>query len=171
MENQTTTTKVALKWGAIVGIISIVYSTIVMVLGLMGNQAIGWLVYLIIGAGIFLAMSNYKKENGGFLSYGQGLGIGSMMSAISGLISSAYSFVYMRFIDATVVDQLLKKAQEDMEKQGFSDEKIEQALEMSKIFMSPGAMFVWGVLGSIIIGFLLSLILAAIAKKDKAIFE
>jgi hypothetical protein len=39
MENQTTTTKVALKWGIIIGIFSVVFSTLIMVLGLVANQA------------------------------------------------------------------------------------------------------------------------------------
>jgi hypothetical protein len=51
MENQTTTTKVALKWGIIIGIFSVVFSTLIMVLGMVGNQAIGFVAYIIIGIG------------------------------------------------------------------------------------------------------------------------
>ena len=60
---------------------------------------------------------------------------------------------------------------EEMEKKGIPDDQIDKAMEMSKMFMSPGAMFVLGLLGSILIGFILSLIIAAIVKKDKAVFE
>jgi hypothetical protein len=42
------------------------------------------------------------------------------MSAVSGLLSSAYSFVYMKFIDPSVMDQIFKKAEADMEKKGLS---------------------------------------------------
>lgn len=171
MENQTTTTKVALKWGIIIGICSVVFSTLIMVLGMVGNQAIGFVAYIIIGIGVFMAMNAYKKENNGFMSYGQGLGIGALMAAVSGLLSSAYSFVYMKFIDPSVMDQIFKKAEADMEKKGLSPEQIDQAMEMSKVFMSPGAMFVWGVVGSILLGFVFSLIIAAFVKKDKPIFD
>jgi len=171
MENQTTTTKVALKWGIIIGICSVVFSTLIMVLGLVANQGVGFVAYIIIGIGVFMAMNAYKKENNGFMSYGQGLGIGTLMSAVSGLLSSAYSFVYMKFIDPSVMDQIFKKAEADMEKKGLSPEQIDQAIEMSKVFMSPGAMFVWGVVGSIFLGFVFSLIIAAFVKKDKPIFE
>ena len=171
MENQTTTTKVALKWGIIIGICSVVFSTLIMVLGMVANQAIGFIAYIIIGIGVFMAMSAYKKENNGFMSYGQGLGIGALMAAVSGLLSSAYSFVYMKFIDPSVMDQIFKKAEADMEKKGLSPEQIDQAMEMSKVFMSPGAMFVWGVVGSIFLGFVFSVIIAAFVKKDKPIFD
>jgi Protein of unknown function (DUF4199) len=171
MENKTTTTRTALKWGVIIGVISILYSTAIMVSGQIGNQALTYPVYLIIGIGLYLAMNDFKKENQGFMSYAQGLGVGTLMSAISGLISSFFSMAYMKFIDPTITDQIMKKAVEDMEKKGIPDEQIDQAMEMSKMFMSPGAMFVMGLLGSILIGFILSLIIAAIVKKDKSVFE
>ena len=170
MENQTTTTRTALKWGVIIGIISILYSTAIMVSGQIGNQALGYPVYLIIAVGIYLAMSEFKKENQGFMSYGQGLGLGTLMSAISGLISSFFSMAYMKFIDPTISDQIMKKAMEEMEKKGIPDDQIDQAMEISKMFMNPGAMFVLGLLGAVLIGFIFSLIIAAIVKKDKSVF-
>ena len=156
--------------GVIIGILSVIYSTLIMVMGLLGNPALGWVAYVVIAVGAFLAMKSFRKENNDFMTYGQGLGIGAMTSAVSGIISSTYSFVYMKFIDPTAMDPIMKKAEEGMEKKGLSPEQIDQALEMSKVFMSPGAMFVWGVLGSIILGFLFSLLISAIVKKEKPIF-
>lgn len=171
MENQTTTTRTALKWGVIIGIINILYSTAIMVSGQIGNQAMGYAVYLIIGVGIYLALNDFKKENLGFISYGQGLGLGSMMSAIVGLLSSFYSFAYMKFIDSTITDQILKNAEREMEKKGLPDDQIEKAMEYSKMFMSPGVMFIAGVFFTVFLGFILSLIIAAIMKKNKPVFE
>lgn len=171
MENQTTTTRTALKWGVIIGIISILYSTALMVSGQVGNQALGYVIYLIIGVGIYLALNDFKKENLGFIPYGQGLGLGTMMSAIVGLISSFYSFAYMKFIDSSITDQILKNAENEMEKKGLPDDQIEQAMEYSKMFMSPGVMFIVGVFFTLLLGFILSLIIAAIMKKDKPVFE
>jgi Protein of unknown function (DUF4199) len=171
MENQTTTTRTALKWGVIIGIVNIIYSTGIMVSGQIGNQALSYVVYIILGVGIYLAMSDFKKENQGFMSYGQGLGLGTLKCGIVGLISGAFSFVYMKFIDTTITDQMMKKATEEMEKKGLPDEQIDQAMEYSKMFMSPGVLFVFSIIGTIIIGFILSLIISAILKKDKAVFE
>lgn len=171
MENQTTTTRTALKWGVIFGIISILYSTAIMVSGQIGNKALGYPVYIIIAVGIYLAMNDFKKENQGFMTYGQGLGLGTLMSAIIGLLSGFFSFAYMKFIDTTISDQIMSKAVEEMEKSGATDEQIDQAMEMTKMFMSPGSMFIFGLLGTVLIGFILSLIIAAILKKDKSVFE
>jgi Protein of unknown function (DUF4199) len=171
MENQTTTTRTALKWGVIIGIINILYSTAIMATGQIGNQSLGYAVYLIIGVGIYLALNDFKKENSGFMTFGQGLGLGTMMSAILGLISSFYSFAYMKFIDSSIPDQILKNAEREMEKKGLPDDQIEQAMQYSKMFMSPGVMFVAGVFFTVLLGFVLSLIIAAIMKKDKPVFE
>jgi hypothetical protein len=171
MENQTTTTRTALKWGVIIGIINILYSTAIMATGQIGNQSLGYAVYLIVGVGIYLALNDFKKENSGFLTFGQGLGLGTMMSAILGLISSFYSFAYMKFIDSSIPDQILKNAEREMEKKGLPDDQIEQAMQYSKMFMSPGVMFVAGVFFTVLLGFVLSLIIAAIMKKDKPVFD
>lgn len=171
MENQTTTTRTALKWGVIIGVVNILYSTAIMVSGQIGNQLLSYFVYLIIAAGIYFAMSDFKKENQGYMSYGQGLGLGTLKCAIVGIISGFYSFAYMKFIDPTITEQMMKKAVEEMEKKGMPDDQIEQALEYTKMFMSPGFLFVFSVIGMLFIGFILSLIIAAILKKDKSVFE
>jgi hypothetical protein len=171
MENQTTTTRTALKWGVIIGIISILYSTAIMISGQIGNQALGYVIYAIIAVGLYMAMNDFKKENQGFMSYGQGLGLGVLKCTIVGLISGFFSFAYMKFIDPTITDQMMKKAIEEMEKKGLTDDQIEQAMEYSKMFMNPGVLFVVGLIGTIFIGFILSLIIAAIVKKEKPVFE
>lgn len=171
MENQTTTTRTALKWGVIVGIISILYSTAIMIFGQIGNQALSYVAYLIIGVGIYLALSDFKKQNSGFISFGQGLGLGTMLSAIVGLISSFYSFVYVKFIDSSIPQQIMKSTERELEKKGLPDDQIEQAMEYSKMFMSPGVIFVVGVFSTLLLGFVISLIIAAITKKNKPVFE
>ncbi|MEY4539029.1 MAG: hypothetical protein RLZZ306_786, partial [Bacteroidota bacterium] len=154
MENQTTTTRTALKWGVIIGIISILYNTAIMVSGQIGNLTLGYSFYIILAIGIFMAMNDFKKENQGFVSYSQGLGLGVMKTTIVGLISGFFTFAYLKFIDPSITDQLMKKTVEDMEKKGLPDEQIEQAMEYSKMFMSPGAMFMAGLIGIVFIGFI-----------------
>lgn len=171
MENQPSTARSAIKWGLIIGVASIAFSTIIFLSGQFGNQTLSYLGYLILIAGLVLAMKDFRTQNNGFMRYGQGLGLGSLTSAVSGVLSGAFMYVYMSFIDTTLNDQILDKAREQWEKQGMSEQQMEQAAEMSKSFMGPGAMFVFGVLGSLIFGVILSLIIAAIMKKDPPVNE
>jgi hypothetical protein len=171
MENQTTTTRTALKWGVIFGVITVLYNTSIYVSGQIGNKNLGYIIYLIIGLGVYFAISDFKKENQGFLSFGQGLGLGTMMSTIMGLISSFYSFAYMKFIDSTLNEQMLKKIEQEMEKQGTPDDQIEKGMEFMKMVMNPGILFITGLLFVVFLGFILSLIVTAIIKKDKPVFD
>ena len=171
MENQTTTTRTALKWGVIIGIVYILFSTGIYVSGQIGNKNLSYIFYLIVGIGVYFSLTDFKKESQGYISFSQGLGLGTMMSAIVGLISSFYSFVYTKFIDPSLNQQMLRVMEQNMEKQGTPDDQIEQAMEMSKMFMNPGVVFVFGVIFIVFIGFVLSLIISAIIKKDKPVFE
>lgn len=171
MEQQPSTARTAMKWGLITGVASIVFSTIVFVTGQFGNQQLGYLIYLIIIGGIVLAIRDFKSQNSGFMSYGQGLGIGTMLCAISGLLSGAFSYLYMTVIDPNVPQQMFEKVQAEWEKNGMSAEQIESAAEVTKMWMTPGMMFVFGVLGSILIGFVISLIVSAVMRKNKPELE
>jgi hypothetical protein len=112
-------------------------------------------------------MKEFRTLNGGFMSYGQGLGIGALLSGIAGFISATYSYIYNEFIDPTLRQQILDKTREDLENRGMDDAQIDAAMEISAKFSSPGMTFVFGIIGSIIIGFILALIISAIMKKDK----
>lgn len=171
MENQPSTARSAIKWGLIIGVASIAFSTIIFLSGQFGNQTLSYLGYLILIVGLVLAMKDFRTQNNGFMRYGQGLGLGSLTSAVCGVLSGAFIYVYMAFVDTTLNEQILDKAREQWEKQGMSEQQMEQAAEMSKTFMGPGAMFVFGVLGTLIFGVILSLIIAAIMKKDPPVNE
>lgn len=171
MQDQVSTTRVALKFGVLTAVAVIVYSTLINLTGMTQNRALTSLAFVILIVGIVLAMKEFRAQNNTFMSYGQGLGIGSLVSAIVGLIGSMFSMFYMEFIDNTIIQQSMDKAREDMEARGMDDAQIEQAMSMTEKFMTPGVMFAMGVLSYVIIGFILSLIIAAIMRKDKPVFE
>lgn len=167
MQQQPTTARIAVKYGLIAGIASIVFVTVMYVTGQATNTALSWLSMIIPIVVMYLAMKEFKEENGGFMSYSQGLGIGTMMSAVSGILSAFYSYIYNEFIDTSLRQQIMDKMREGFEEQGMDDAQIDAALEMSSKFSSPGFTFIFGLLGAIIIGFVIALILSAIMKKDK----
>lgn len=167
MEPQTTTARTALKFGLISGVASIIFMTVLYVSGQAANSALAWLGSIITITVMVLAMKEFRTLNGGFMSYGQGLGIGTLMSGISGFLSAVYSYIYQEFIDTTLRQQILDKVREDLENRGMDDAQIEQAVEMTQKFSSPGITFAIGVIGSIFIGFIIALIISAIMKKDK----
>lgn len=171
MEEQTSTARVALKYGALAAVVAMVYSTILNVSGLGQNTWLASVSYIFTIVAIFLAMKEFREKNRGFISYGEGLGLGSLLSAVLGVLTAAFTLFYIQFIDNSVLTQGLDRLREDMERQGKDDVQIEQAIEISQKVMSPGIMFVSVVLVTLIAGFVISLVVAAIMRKEKPVFE
>ncbi|MCD8538693.1 MAG: DUF4199 family protein [Leadbetterella sp.] len=42
---------------------------------------------------------SFRDLNGGFMSFGQGLGLGMLLFVTGGVLASGYDFVYKRLID------------------------------------------------------------------------
>jgi hypothetical protein len=170
-EPQPSVTSVALKYGLITALIGVVYTLIIMVANLGDNRWLSGLSYLILIAGIALAMKQYKTINYGYMSYGQGLGIGTLVSAIFGLLSGIFVWLYTAFVDTEYMSRMMEKQTEAFLDQGMSDEQVEAAMAMSEKFQGPIAMILGGLIGAVIIGFLLSLIISAIMKNNRPEFE
>ncbi|WP_066506165.1 DUF4199 domain-containing protein [Rufibacter sp. DG15C] len=170
-EAPATTTSVGLRYGLITGFISVIYSLILFVTEMNNNSALSYLSILILAGGIFFAYKHFKGMNGGFMSYGQGLGIGTVLSAVAGLLGGIFTFIYVKFVDTAFLQKVQDLQIAKMEEQGLSEAQIEKATEMAATFSGPGMMLVMGILGTLVIGFLVSLVMAAIMKRSQPEFE
>ncbi|RAU81596.1 DUF4199 domain-containing protein [Pontibacter arcticus] len=170
-QTQPSVMSVALKYGGIAGLIIIVYTLILLVVDLSSNQWLMSVGYLILIALIVLAMKAYKESNYGYMSYGQGLGIGTVVSAVAGLLGGIFMWIYTSFIDTAYMANMMEKQIMELENQGMSDEQIDAAMSMASSFQGPGMMVIGSLIGYIIVGFLLSLIISAIMKNSRPQFE
>lgn len=172
-ENTTLTTRSAgVKYGLYYGLVSVAFF-IVANIGEIDQQS-GWyrfITSIVFIAFIFLGQKYFKDNGDGFMSYGQGLGIGLWISAVSGVIGSVFMFIYIKFIDDSMLQQIAEKSRYDMEERGMTDEQIEQAMKFASMFMSPTAMLVMGIIGSIFIGFIISLIVTIFTQKKDPSME
>jgi hypothetical protein len=169
MNEQPSTARIALKWGAFLGLVLMVITLVMYLTDQSTNPIFSGLTLGAMVAFLILSMREYRSQNGGYMTYGEGLGIGTLLSAVAGLLSSAFITFYNVVIDPTVQQRALEKAREKLEDQGkLSDEQIDQALEFSQKFQSPGFTFIAGVFGTVIMGFLLALIVAAFIRRNKA---
>jgi hypothetical protein len=113
------------------------------------NQALTYISYLILIVGIVLAHQQFKKENGGYMRYGQGLGIGSLLSIIVGVLSGIFMYIYIKFIDSTFLDRMRDIQIAQLEKRNMSEEQIEQAMAVTSKMMGPEMMVVWAIVGTL----------------------
>ncbi len=177
LENQepkTTVLATSLTYGLITGLASIAFYIILQLTGQAFNQALSLLSLVILVGGMVLAHKSFKQGNEGYMNFSQGLGIGTLISLISGVLSSAFSVIYMTFIDPNFIAMTLEKAREQIETQNpeISSEQIDVALSFSSYMMQPGILFVFGLISTVFFGFLISLVVsAAMAKKEPVFFE
>ena len=167
-----TTSSVAIRYGLLTGLLYVIFLFVVFVAGLEASTAVGWLGLVFPVGGIYLAHQHYKTQNSGFMSYGQGLGIGVLLSIVSGLITGVFNYVYRTFIDPEMNGRMLETVRTKMEEGGnMSDEQIDGALKMSAKFSSGPVGFAVGLVVAVISGFIIALIISAFTKHNRPEFE
>jgi membrane glycosyltransferase len=169
--NSTSVKSVAIRYGLLTGFVTVIYSFILFVGNLSENKILSSLSYVILIVGIILAHKHFKKENGGYMSFGQGLGIGTLLSVILGLMSGIFMYIYIKFIDSSFLERMREMQVAELEKRNMSDEQIEQAMAITDKMMGPEMMVVWAIVATLVMGFLLSLIISAITKHTRPDYE
>ncbi len=163
---QPTVMSIAIKYGIILGMISIIFFILLDFLGQAQNQS-GWnylgLIFTIVA--YYFAYREFKEDGDGFMTYGQGLGIGTLSALFSSIISGVFMFVYISFINPNFLENVKQMQIVELEKQGLSDAQIEQAQPMMDLFTSPVMISVMAIAGGTFLGFIIALIMSAIFKK------
>ncbi len=165
MEEKISISQAGVRYGIYLAIVSIIYSTLLQILGLVTNRWLGYVSIIFVIVALVLAHNEYKKSNE-FMSYGQGLSISMIIVVISTVVSSLFTFVYIKFIDNSMLEQIRQQSEEQMMKRGMSDEQIQQAMTISSKFMTPVAITIMGIIIGVIFGTIVSLIVTAITKKN-----
>jgi hypothetical protein len=156
-----------LKGGLITGAILVVFSLVMYLIGEATNQWLSGLFTLFsLIIGIVLTHRAFKEENEGFMTYGQGLGLGSVLGMITGLLVGIFSFIYISFVDPNVMQERLDETRYQYEEMGMADAQIDQSMEMVEMMVSPGMLFIFSIVGTLFYAFILSLIISAFTKNN-----
>lgn len=161
-----TTTSVGLKFGLFTAGILIIYDAILQISGLASIPELGFVSLVVLLGGMVVAMNTFKKGNSGFMSYKQGLGIGTILIAVAATLSKIFNFCYINFIDDSNFLAMIEKQRTKMEEKGMDAAIMEKTLESMKKNGYAAISIFWTALGAVIIGFIISLIVAAIMKKN-----
>ncbi len=120
---------------------------------------------------IVFAHNEFKRNNEGFMSYSEGLGIGVLVSVVSGAMSAVFGVLYRTVIDPEFNQKVLDATRRTLEEAGtYTEAQIEQTIEMSQKFSSPGMLLLFGLIASAVIGLLMSLVISAITKNKRPMF-
>jgi len=101
-------------------------------------------------------------------TYGQAFKTGMGIQLFCAIFSPVTTYVYLAFINPHFVDLLLQASREKMEAAGRPSEQIDQAEKVMRIFMSPVAQAIESFFAVLIIGAIVTLIVAACLRRDGA---
>ena len=165
-EEKVTTRSAGIRYGLISGLISIAYFVILTMADISMTEGIGrWASLLISVVIIYLAHKYYKENGDGFMTIGQGTGIGFWLALVSVAISSVFTYIYMKFIDNSMIQQILDKQREAMEERGMDDAQIDQAMTMTEKFMTPEIILGTGLLFGVVIIVIVALLISLVTQK------
>jgi hypothetical protein len=162
---KVSTKQIAIKWGVISALVGFAYFMILNIAGLAGEQVYGYIGYIPFIVIVVLAQKAYKEEGDGFMSFGDGFKIGALITVVSSLISGILTYVYVKFIDGSMIELVKDKAISQWEEQGMSEEQIDQAMGFAEMFMSAEGILGIGLISGLFFGMIIVLIITAFTKN------
>jgi hypothetical protein len=114
-----------------------------------------------------------RKEQDGFITYGEGLATGTAISLFSEvLLRPSIQFIHMSFIDTDQLARLLVNMEDQLfEQVDLTQSQVDMMMGMYEKMFQPVPMFFMSIFSSAFAGFIISLIAAAIFKKNDESFE
>jgi hypothetical protein len=172
--------KSALYWGVISGVVSIILSVLMYVIGFtpssFGRIGLAILMSLIILVVVLvIALKSYRNSLGGSMTYGQAFKFGFFVILFGSVISSIYYFLFLKFIDPEYLKNVMEKFMTNLEefllKRGMNEEQVSKAMEEAakKPIPSPLKSTIQGFFQGLIFSTIVNLIVAAIMKKNPEI--
>jgi hypothetical protein len=173
--NKQSMLKPAMNYGLFFGAILVAFSVLTWALNMTLEKYVGYISYIIMIACLFFFTKKYRDDySNGLITYGKAFKFSALLLVFASFISGFYAFIFYKFIEPGMIDLILEKAREAMMESSteLSEEQIDMAIDMQRKFMTPVMMFIFGILGTYLMGLLFSLITCIfVKKKDNSIPE
>ena len=169
MNNQSSLKSLVINYALLLAGISIAFNLMLFFLDMhyQQSQASGIVGIVIMIGVIIYAFIQFKKNNEGFISLSESLKIGLGISAVAALIGVVYSFILSEFLDPNLMQKAIDFQMEKMriENPEMTQDQLENIRSMQEKFSGPLIRSAFQIIGSLFIGFIISLIGGLIVKK------
>lgn len=127
----------------------------------------GMVSALLLGLFIYLAV-RYRRdqEQGGQISFREAFLEGMTVSFVTGLMAGIYLLVYSTYINPQEVEMVVEQTRQMYEARNVPPERIEQAVRGVRASYSKFGRLTYGIGQSMLTGALISLICAAIMRRN-----
>lgn len=164
------------RYGLLAGLVLIVLSLGLYLGGLIdytGQDTTSSVVSNIVNWGtiivaVYLAVKQHRDEElGGLITFGRSFYVGFIVSLVIGVLSAIWSYVFFVFVDPELISTILEVSKEQMiDQQGMSASDAEDTMGMISWMFTPAMFAVFGLVGSLFSGVIISLIVGAVMKRD-----
>ena len=172
--NPTSAGLFALKMGVLFSAISIALTTIFFAAGLIhsGRDPASFIPLLVNAILASVMIKNYRdKQAGGAMSFGSCFGLSFIGFLISGVIGTPFQYLFMNIWHPGLLQKQFDATRAQYLAQGMTDEQIDTAMKwMTTSMTNPAIFIIFGLAGFAFVGAIISLIVAAICKKDRNAF-
>jgi hypothetical protein len=161
---------VSLKWSLINLAATVIFTYAIQFLNLDPNSPVKYLNYLPFILFLVLAQKEYKETLGGYITFNQAFSAGLKYSLFSALFLAIFMYLYLAILSPDVFEKSLVASQTKMAENGMSTEQIDKAMDIAKKYGPIFGSFFAGIF-YIIFGVIISLIGAAIFKKERSPYD
>ena len=169
--NMNSTVKISsfmLLYGAILGVLSAIFSFMLYTMDMhYQGGAFVTIVSIVLSTALYaVAMYQFRNANNNLMSFWQGVKIGVGVAVISGIIVILFNILLTKVIDPDTMTKAMNFQREQLiESTEMTIEQIDAQLEMMQQFQTPAIQAAFGLLFSVIFGFILSLLPAAFLRR------
>ncbi|RMB56898.1 DUF4199 domain-containing protein [Dokdonia sinensis] len=170
IQNTISSKGIMINYGLVLGVVSVVLGVILFVTNnhYTPHWSLGVLGFAINIVVITLGIKAFKEGNSNVLSLGQALKIGLGISLIAGVISILWQLIMTNVLDPNYAENMLQVQRDAMieAQPNMTDEQLDSTMEMMSGFSNPFFTATVGLLASLFFGFIISLVVGLIMKKE-----
>lgn len=167
MEQKINVWKANLTNGMILALVSVVYTLFLYFFDLLFNPALGYVFLLVQIILVFILIKSYRDNIlHGYITYGQAVGAGVVISLYSAIVLALFSYILYTVIDPGLTAKKLAFLEEMMLNKGVPQATVDTAMSMQKKLQTPLISSILGIFTSVLGGTILSLIIAIFVKKE-----
>ena len=167
MEQKVNIWKANLTNGMILAMVCIVYTLFLYFFDLLFNQTLGYIFLLVQIILVFFLVKSYRNNFlHGYITYGQAVGAGVIISLYSAVVMAVFSYILYTVIDPGLIAKKLAFVEEMMLKKGVAQATVDTAMKMQEKLQKPLISSILSIFTGLFGGTILALIIAIFVKKE-----
>jgi hypothetical protein len=162
----------ALVYGSLLALSNILLGIVYYLMNMQFDESQQYIGLVLSIVFIVLGILNHRNKNlNGYISYGNALGTGVMISLVAGIIGAVYFLVFSQYIDPEYMSKMMEHAETVYLEKGYSEEEVSRIIEGQRMMSSPLIMFFTTIIVSVLAGLIISLIVSIFLRKENPSFE